>query len=142
MSWPIISSTVTTLMVFLPLLFWPGIVGQFMKYLPITVMSVLIASLFMALIFIPVLGGVIGKKSVPKGVISATAPRSYRWTLKKAIRYPVLTMMTVIGIIVGSFSVYLVAGYGAPSSRISSRSRQACRFWRVAICRRRNVTRW
>ena len=60
MSWPIISSTVTTLMVFLPLLFWPGIVGQFMKYLPITVMSVLIASLFMALIFIPVLGGVIG----------------------------------------------------------------------------------
>ena len=113
MSWPIISSTVTTLMVFLPLLFWPGIVGQFMKYLPITVMSVLIASLFMALIFIPVLGGVIGKKSVPKGVISATAPRSYRWTLKKAIRYPVLTMMTVIGIIVGSFSVYLVAGYGA-----------------------------
>ncbi len=96
MSWPIISSTVTTLMVFLPLLFWPGIVGQFMKYLPITVMSVLIASLFMALIFIPVLGGVIGKKSVPKGVISATAPRSYRWTLKKAIRYPVLTMMTVI----------------------------------------------
>ena len=35
MSWPIIASTVTTLMVFLPLLFWPGIIGGFMKYLPI-----------------------------------------------------------------------------------------------------------
>ena len=62
MAWPIIASTVTTLMVFLPLLVWPGIVGSFMKYLPITVMCVLSASLFMALIFIPVLGGKIGKE--------------------------------------------------------------------------------
>ena len=45
MSWPIIASTITTLMVFLPLLFWPGIVGGFMKYLPITVICVLIASI-------------------------------------------------------------------------------------------------
>ena len=73
MAWPIISSTITTLMVFMPLLVWPGIVGQFMKYLPITVICVLTASLFMALIFIPVLGGMIGKKSVPHGAISATA---------------------------------------------------------------------
>ena len=96
-------------------------------------MSVLIASLFMALIFIPVLGGVIGKKSVPKGVISATAPRSYRWTLKRAIRYPVLTMMTVIGIIVGSFSVYLVAGYGAaffPGYRAGAGKRADSGAWR------------
>ena len=59
MAWPIISSTITTLMVFMPFV-WPGIVGQFMKYLPITVICVLTASLFMALIFIPVLGGMIG----------------------------------------------------------------------------------
>ena len=63
MSWPIIASTITTLMVFLPLLFWPGIVGGFMKYLPITVICVLIASLFMALLFVLVLGGIIGKVS-------------------------------------------------------------------------------
>ena len=61
MSWPIIASTITTLMVFLPLLFWPGIVGGFMKYLPITVIFVLSASLLMALVFVPVLGSIFGK---------------------------------------------------------------------------------
>lgn len=64
MSWPIIASTATTLVVFVPLLFWPGLIGEFMKYMPITVLCTLIASLFMALIFIPVLGGFIGNKTV------------------------------------------------------------------------------
>ena len=112
MAWPFISSTITTLMVFMPLLVWPGIVGQFMRYLPITVICVLTASLFMALIFIPVLGGMIGKRSVPRGVISATAPRSYRRLLKLAIRFPVLTMGTVLGIIIASFVGYGKAGLG------------------------------
>ena len=112
MSWPIISSTITTLMVFLPLLVWPGIVGQFMKYLPITVISVLSASLFMALIFIPVLGCFIGKSRMPSGFISASAPRSYRWLLKKAVRYPFLVMASVIAIIIGSFMGYASTGLG------------------------------
>ena len=112
MAWPIISSTITTLMVFLPLLVWPGIVGQFMKYLPITVISVLSASLFMALIFIPVLGGFIGKKRMPKGLVSTSAPRSYRWLLKQAIRYPLAIMASVIAIIVGSFIGYSSTGLG------------------------------
>lgn len=56
MAWPIIASTATTLAAFLPLLFWPGIVGEFMKYMPITLIATLTASLAMALIFIPVLG--------------------------------------------------------------------------------------
>ena len=62
MAWPIIASTATTLSVFFPLLFWSSTVGQFMKFLPITVIFTLAASLFMALIFIPVLGGLIGKR--------------------------------------------------------------------------------
>ena len=45
MSWPVIASTATTLAVFLPLLFWPGVVGQFMKYMPITLIATLSASL-------------------------------------------------------------------------------------------------
>ena len=56
MSWPIIASTATTLAAFAPLLFWPGIVGEFMKYLPITLLATLSASLLMALVFLPVLG--------------------------------------------------------------------------------------
>ena len=61
MSWPIIASTATTLAAFLPLLFWPGIVGEFMKFLPITLIATLIASLAMALVFVPTLGAQIGK---------------------------------------------------------------------------------
>ena len=59
MAWPITASTATTLAVFVPLLFWPGLVGEFMVYLPITVIVVLIASLAMALIFVPVLGSIL-----------------------------------------------------------------------------------
>ncbi|SVA35234.1 uncharacterized protein METZ01_LOCUS88088 [marine metagenome] len=59
MSLPIISSTATTLAAFLPLIFWPGLAGEFMKYLPITLICVLISSLFMALLFVPVLGTIL-----------------------------------------------------------------------------------
>ena len=59
MARPIISSTATTLAAFVPLLFWPGLAGEFMKYLPITLICVLTSSLFMALLFVPVLGTII-----------------------------------------------------------------------------------
>ena len=65
MAWPVISATATTLAAFLPLLFWPGVVGEFMKFLPITLLSTLTASLLMALVFIPALGSLIGKSGAP-----------------------------------------------------------------------------
>lgn len=52
---PIISSTATTLAAFIPLAIWPGIMGEFMKYLPITLIIVLGSSLFVALVINPVL---------------------------------------------------------------------------------------
>tara|TARA_R110000772_G_scaffold232445_2_gene343947 strand:- start:60294 stop:63482 length:3189 start_codon:yes stop_codon:yes gene_type:complete len=61
MAWPITASTATTLAAFLPLLFWPGVVGEFMKFLPITLLMTLAASLMMALIFVPTLGAVFGR---------------------------------------------------------------------------------
>ncbi|HAJ83811.1 MAG TPA: acriflavine resistance protein B, partial [Rhodobacteraceae bacterium] len=60
MFWPIVSSTATTLCAFLPMLFWPGVPGQFMGMLPVTLIFVLSASLDAALIYLPVLGGVSG----------------------------------------------------------------------------------
>ncbi|MEY5043607.1 MAG: hypothetical protein RJA19_834 [Bacteroidota bacterium] len=54
-AWPIISSTATTLAAFLPLALWPGLFGEFMKYLPITLIIVLGSSLFVALVINPVL---------------------------------------------------------------------------------------
>jgi multidrug efflux pump len=63
MAWPILASTATTLAAFLPLLFWPGIPGEFMRYLPLTLIFTLTASFLMALIFMPTLGSLIGKKA-------------------------------------------------------------------------------
>ncbi len=51
---PIIASTATTLAAFVPLLFWPGVSGEFMKFLPITLIVVLTSSLVVALIINPV----------------------------------------------------------------------------------------
>jgi len=56
MFWPVITSTATTLAAFIPFLFWQDIAGEFMKYLPLTLIFILLSSLVMALIFLPVLG--------------------------------------------------------------------------------------
>lgn len=61
MAWPITASTATTLAVFMPLLFWPGIAGEFMGYLPKTVLITLTASLVMALVAVPAFGTLFGK---------------------------------------------------------------------------------
>lgn len=63
---PIISSTATTVAAFLPLAFWPGMMGEFMKYLPITLMIVLGSSLFVALVINPVLAVVYMKVTQDK----------------------------------------------------------------------------
>tara|TARA_Y100000034_G_scaffold55954_1_gene68541 strand:- start:19871 stop:23005 length:3135 start_codon:yes stop_codon:yes gene_type:complete len=70
MCMPIISSTGTTLAAFFPLLFWGGTTGQFMVYLPMTLIFTLTASIFMALIFIPTLGSVFGKRRVNESEIA------------------------------------------------------------------------
>ncbi|MFA7332586.1 MAG: efflux RND transporter permease subunit [Candidatus Delongbacteria bacterium] len=56
-AWPIIGSTLTTLGAFLPMVFWPGIMGEFMSYLPITLIIVLSSSLFIAMTINPVIAG-------------------------------------------------------------------------------------
>ena len=56
MFWPITTSTATTLCAFLPMLLWPGITGQFMRQLPITLIFVLCSALIVALFFLPIVG--------------------------------------------------------------------------------------
>lgn len=63
MSIPVLSATIGIIIVYMPLLFWPGVIGQFMKFLPITIISVLSSSLLCALIFIPVLGRMFGNST-------------------------------------------------------------------------------
>jgi multidrug efflux pump len=60
MFWPVSASVATTLAAFLPIMFWPGVSGSFMRYLPVTVFAVLIGSLLYALFFAPVMGAMLG----------------------------------------------------------------------------------
>ncbi len=64
MFWPVAASVATTLAAFLPLMFWPGVSGKFMRYLPVTVFTVLTGSLLYALVFCPTIGSRFGKVSV------------------------------------------------------------------------------
>ena len=75
MAIPVIASTGTTLAAFLPLLFWPGVAGEFMSYLPITVFSVLAWSLTYALIFAPTLGIVIARKRSKTMTVAEAMPQ-------------------------------------------------------------------
>ncbi|SDJ13378.1 efflux RND transporter permease subunit [Billgrantia gudaonensis] len=96
MSWPVIASTATTLAVFVPLLFWPGVVGEFMKYLPATVILCLLASLAMALIFLPTLGGLLTRRvaePVSSQALITGGGRLYRSLLARLLNHPWLTLM-------------------------------------------------
>jgi len=71
-AWPIISSTATTVAAFIPLMMWPGIMGEFMQYLPLTLMVVLASSLFVALVINPVLAIIFMKKDEAKQTAKRT----------------------------------------------------------------------
>ncbi|MCD1597803.1 efflux RND transporter permease subunit [Rheinheimera aquimaris] len=106
MAWPIIASTATTLVVFMPLLFWPGVVGQFMKYLPATVILCLLASLFMALIFLPVMGSLSKAKTTPQDTQQSRAGKAYRGLLDRLLRRPGFTFIGMLGAMVLIFLAY------------------------------------
>jgi multidrug efflux pump len=126
MAAPIVASTATTLSVFVPLLFWTGMVGEFMKFLPITVILTLAASLFMALLFIPVLGGAIGRRQPQSARAKAALheaehgdPRRiggatglYVRLLDWAIRRPGATVILALALLLGAFAAYGQFGRG------------------------------
>ncbi len=126
MAWPIIASTATTLAAFMPLIFWPGVVGEFMKFLPITLVMTLSGSLLMALIFVPTLGGLIGKAgSAHPEVLAALAAAEdgdvrqlpgmtglYARTLWILIRRPILVLLSAVVILIAVQGAYWSQGKG------------------------------
>ena len=112
-AWPIISSTATTVAAFAPLLFWPGIMGQFMGFLPRTIIICLTASLVVALLINPVMCVVFLKVNPRHAVHENTEPtggvyRFYKRTLVWALDHRLITFVGVLGML-----VVTVAGYGA-----------------------------
>lgn len=90
MFWPIVSSTATTLCAFLPMLFWPGVPGQFMGMLPVTLIFVLSASLVVALVYLPVMGGVTGRLSRAFGNTSDALRAKFPWIVRAILVPPAL----------------------------------------------------
>jgi multidrug efflux pump len=126
MAMPIVAATATTLAAFLPLLFWPGIVGEFMKYLPITLIATLSASLVMALIFVPTLGAIVGRRaySSPAQLRNLTAAetgiledisgptRLYMNFLRFALRAPGAVVVFAVTVLIVAYLLYANHGRG------------------------------
>ncbi|MCB1310839.1 MAG: efflux RND transporter permease subunit [Sedimentitalea sp.] len=93
MFWPVVSSTATTLCAFLPMLFWPGVPGEFMGMLPVTLIFVLSASLVVALIYLPVMGGVTGRMSRLFGRGSDVLRARLPWWARAALVPPSLYLI-------------------------------------------------
>jgi multidrug efflux pump len=92
MSGPVIAATATRVAAFSPLLFWPGIVGEFMKYLPITLIATLSSSLVVALFFTPTLGAMFGRAAPVVHDKPARANGPYMRTVALAVRRPGATL--------------------------------------------------
>ncbi|MEE3269254.1 MAG: efflux RND transporter permease subunit [Pseudomonadota bacterium] len=116
MSWPVIASTATTLAVFIPLLFWPGVVGQFMKYLPATVILCLLASLAMALVFLPTLGRLFTRTSHASGTgpidESTALGRGYRRILSRLLQHPAWVLLFAVLLIALLYTGYARFNHG------------------------------
>lgn len=123
MFWPIVSSTVTTLAAFLPLLFWPGVAGEFMGYLPTTVFAVLAGSLLYALLFAPLLGSYFGSRTRHKDVSMNSDDdtlvtefkgfmRGYVGILRFGIRNPGVISLSAVLVLVGIVAAYINFGRG------------------------------
>lgn len=96
MFWPIVSSTATTLCAFLPMLFWPGVPGQFMGWLPKTLIFVLSASLLVALIYLPVMGGIAGAWSQRLEAIARPLKR-LPWLIRAGLVLPSAALLFLSG---------------------------------------------
>ncbi len=109
MAGPVIASTMTRIAAFSPLLFWPGVVGEFMKYMPITLIATLSASMAYALIFVPVLGALIARpfKEPPRHKDGA-----YMALVGRAIRHPWIVLMLAVGSLIAVPVVYGKVGKG------------------------------
>ena len=120
MFWPVTASTATTLAAFLPLLFWPGVPGDFMRYLPVTVFAALSGSLLYALFFAPVIGSKLGRSEMPDEArdrlvkVEQGAPEGlpgftgkYARFLMSLLRRPLTVFAGVVACLIGIFVSYV-----------------------------------
>ncbi len=111
--WPVIASAATTIAAFAPMMFWPGVIGEFMSYLPETVIIALTASLFVALVINPTLGAIfikVKKNSIDKG--PGFIIRNYQRLLGFAVDNPFFVLLCSIALLILVSLVYGRFGAG------------------------------
>ncbi len=115
--WPVIAATATTVAAFAPLLFWPGVTGKFMSFLPLTVIITLLSSLFVALVINPTLcasflkvreGVTFSEDSVPDNIFYRTFQASLEW----ALNWRLLVVGLAAATLVGTFMVFASTSRG------------------------------
>jgi len=112
-AWPVITSTATTLAAFSPLLFWPGIMGDFMKYIPITLIITLSSSLFVAMVISPTIcASVGGGKRHRHRRREGRFIRGYRRLLDVALRHWPATLSLAVLLLAAVGIVYARRGNG------------------------------
>jgi multidrug efflux pump len=112
MAGPVIAATATRIAAFSPLLVWPGVVGQFMKYMPITLIATLSASLAVALFFTPTLGALLGKAAPVPHDDRASERGFYMRTVRAALRRPGATLGLAVALLVAVVFAYGKLGNG------------------------------
>ncbi len=110
-AWPVIASTATTIAAFSPLMFWPGIMGDFMKYLPTTLIITLTSSLFVALVISPVVCSVVGASKAKAIKKQHWFLNGYRAILTLAERFWYITIILAFGLLV--FIAMLYGRFGS-----------------------------
>src|SRR5437588_2432047 len=112
MAGPVIAATATRIAAFSPLLFWPGTVGEFMKYMPITLIATLSASLAVALFFTPTLGALLGKAAPVRHDERASEDWPYMRTVRLALRHPGATLALAAFLLIAVQTAYGKLGRG------------------------------
>lgn len=124
-AYPVIGSTLTTLAAFSPMLFWPGIMGEFMSYLPLTLIITLSSSLFVALVINPAMASIFMKVKTQRGLneqnldqtardIEQPAPikgfvlRRYTKFLGEALQKPFTVILTGFCVLILMFQGWLL----------------------------------
>ncbi|MFH1745525.1 MAG: efflux RND transporter permease subunit [Planctomycetota bacterium] len=111
-AWPVITSTSTTVAAFMPLVFWPGIMGGFMKWLPITLIITLISSLFVALVINPMLSSVFVSGRLRQDGHESWFVKGYRSLLGVALTHRLTTLLLALLLLIGLTMLYGKKGHG------------------------------
>ena len=111
-AWPVTTSTLTTVGAFLPLMFWPGMMGNFMKYMPITLTIGLMASLFVALVFSPTICSFWAGRSPSPRQTEHWFIRGYRRFQQAGLSNPAMALFLSVCLLVGLTILYAKIGKG------------------------------